>query len=357
MISSQENFRSCLVIQTAFIGDAILTLPMIQVLHKQYPNLAIDVVVVPRAAELFTNHPDIREIFPYDKRSFGGVLGYFRLRKRLRSREYDLAIVPHRSVRSAMIAKGAKIPVRIGFDLSSAPKRFTETVRYRENIHESERNISLLKPLQIEVKETIYPDLYPSRQDHKAVENFLLANGFRNSQQLIGIAPGTVWNTKRWLKERFAQLAQELSKAGNFVVLIGGNDDVNLCKEIEDLAAHPSVINAAGKLSLLKSAALIQRCSVLVSNDSAPMHIAVAMKTQVVGIFGATVPSFGFAPYGQHDVVVETIGLTCRPCTRHGGKQCPIKTFECMDRIRVEEVFQIVMRLIGHSNVSARTTR
>jgi heptosyltransferase-2 len=272
-------------------------------------------------------------------------------------KKYDLAIVPHRSLRSALIAKGAKIPERIGFDISAAPGQYTELVQYRESIHESMRNLALLEPLQLRTTDAIYPQLFPSPQDLIAVESLLREFTLRDSRPLIAIAPGTVWNTKRWFKERFAQLGKELDVAGYDVVLIGGDDDVNLCNEILEIAGSSRLFTAAGRLSLLQSGALIKQCRVLVSNDSAPMHIAVAMKTPVVGIFGATVPSFGFAPYGELDVIVETKDLACRPCTKHGGSKCPIKTFDCMTRITVDEVFQNVKRLVDHRNDPAGTVR
>jgi heptosyltransferase-2 len=104
-----------------------------------------------------------------------------------------------------------------------------------------------------------------------------------------------------------------------------------------------NVFNVAGKLSLLQSAELIKRSHVIISNDSAPMHLAVAVATPVVAIFGATVPEYGFAPRGAHDIVIETKGLKCRPCSIHGGKTCPIGTFECMIAITPELVVNKVM--------------
>ena len=357
MITLPERIHNILVIQTAFIGDAVLTLPMIQVLHRHLPHTNIDVVVVPRAAELFRNHPAIREVIPYDKRSFKGIVGYFSLRNKLRSKNYGLAIVPHRSLRSAMLVKGARIPDRIGFDTSASPSRFTDLVQYRQLIHESDRNLSLLKPLGIVHESKELPELYPSRDDTLTVEKVLRESGIRDDDKIVAIAPGTIWNTKRWLKERFAALAKEVTTSGYRVVLVGGPDDALLCEEIAAEANNQRVFNAAGKLSLLQSAALIQRSRVLVSNDSAPMHMAVAMRTPVVAIFGATIPEFGFAPYGTNDIILETKGLPCRPCSIHGGNKCPIKTFDCMNNITVDDVFHTVQRLVNHRNASEPSTR
>ncbi len=344
-----EHTKNILVVQTAFLGDVILTLPMIQTLHRQLPSANIDVVVIPQAVGLLANHPAIHEVISYDKHSYGGIATYFRLRKKLRVAEYDLAIVPHRSLRSALIAQGAHISKRIGFDNSSSPGRFTLLARYRADLHESRRNLSLLEPLGIHEPASVLPELYPSSADLLAVDQWMQKWGIHPSRALIAIAPGSVWNTKRWLKDRFAVVAKELSGAGHDVVLVGGADDVALCQEITSTAKSERIFNCAGIFSLLQSAYLIKRCRVLLSNDSAPMHIAVAVRTPVVAVFGATSPAYGFAPYGPSDVVVETNGLACRPCAIHGGNACPIGTFDCMKRITSEAVLGVIQRKLSRA--------
>ena len=163
---------------------------------------------------------------------------------------------------------------------------------------------------------------------------------------MIAIAPGTVWNTKRWPSDRFAALAEKLVTRGARVVVVGGQDDSGLLTPYLSPGSIPRVAVAAGHLTILQSAELIRRCRVLVCNDSAPMHLAVAVRTPVVALFGATIPEFGFAPTGEHDIVLETKGLPCRPCSIHGGDVCPVKTFVCMMDIPVERVVEAVERLL-----------
>ncbi len=334
-----DDYKNIVVIQTAFLGDVILTLPLVQELKKALPASMIDLVVVPRAAELLATHPDIHRTIIYDKRKTdAGIHGFFRKRGELRLRHYDVALVPHRSLRSAALAAMASIPRRIGFDKSVGRFLFTDTVCYEQSLHEIMRNVQLLKPLGIVPHEGILPRLYPSREDSVAVDNLLSASNI-DTTKLIGIAPGSVWNTKRWLKENYSTLAQRLYADGFHIILIGGVEDVDLCGEISSMSQSRYVTSSAGKLSLLQSAELIGRCRLLVSNDSAPMHLAVAMQTPVVAIFGATIPEFGFAPQGDHDIVVEVKGLSCRPCSSHGGHTCPISTFDCMKRILPDDVY------------------
>lgn len=343
----KTEFQQILVIQTAFLGDAILTLPLIQAAKKKYPHATIDVAVTPQAAGLFANHPAIGKIIRYDKRAHDkGVLGFNRIRKGIAAQHYDLAIVPHRSIRSALLASTSGIPVRIGFDRSAGRFLFSDIVRYRADAHEIERNLSLLTALGVENTERILPSLYPGEEDRSTIERLIEYNDLNRNRDLIAIAPGTIWNTKRWLTERFAELARRMSEEGGSVVLVGSQSDRVLCEEISTLAKTDHILNTAGTLSLLQSVELIRRCRIIISNDSAPMHMAVAVRTPVVAIFGATVPAFGFAPYGDHDVVIETLGLHCRPCSVHGGHTCPITTFDCMRNIDVERVLTEVHKRI-----------
>ncbi len=335
-----------LVFQTAFLGDVILTLPLVQVLHRKFPHAHIDFLTTPRAAEILRNHPAIHTVLEYDKRGdqrgVGGLLSISRL---LRSLRYDVALVPHRSLRSAAIAAMSGIPIRAGFSTSAGRFLFTDIVVYEKNSHEIRRNLAFLKIFNIESTGKEFPALYPSNEDAGVIDQFLTQNKILDNEKIVALAPGSVWNTKRWLPERFSELAKNISNAGRRVVLVGGKEDEHLCREIEKGVMSANIFVAAGKLSVLQSAELLRRCKALVTNDSAPLHLAVAMRTPVVAIFGATAPSFGFAPYGDHDVVVETKGLTCRPCSIHGGAKCPIGTFECMVKISADTVFERVMQL------------
>lgn len=336
-----------LVVQTAFLGDVILTLPLVQSLKSIYPTVQVDMLVVPSAVELLQNHPSIHQVLVFDKRGRdSGLQGFLRTVKNIRNQKYQCAIVPHRSLRSAALVSLARIPKRIGFNKSAGWFFLHNVIRYDNSIHEVDRNMLLLGALGIKQTERVYPRLYPSKSDCRVVDQFMQDERFHDREMIIGIAPGTIWNTKRWFAERYSELSSKLIKDGFSVVLIGSKEDEVLCKDIQVAIDSGRVYNAAGKLTLLQSAELIRRCRVLISNDSAPMHIAVAVRTPVVAIFGATIPEFGFSPYGEHDIVVETKGLSCRPCSTHGGETCPIKTFDCMKNITAENVQRRVHELI-----------
>ncbi len=337
--------RRILILQTAFIGDVVLTLPVAQVLRKHFPAAHIAMMTIPAAANLLENHPAVNESIVYDKRGTDrGLKGIIRISMLLREGSFDLAVVPHRSIRSALAVRLAGIPTRIGFSTSAGSLLLTEIVRYEENIHEIMRNLSLLQPLGINEAENVFPDLFPSVKDKKVVDDLLSSSG---KSRMIAIAPGSVWFTKRWPEQQFVELVKLLHSSGDMVVTVGGKDDEFLCRRILEHAGPGKALNVAGRLSLLQSAELIRRCTALVSNDSAPMHLAVAMRTPVIAIFGATIPEFGFAPVGIHDEVIQSHGLACRPCSIHGGDKCPIKTFLCMKQIMPEYVFSRVRGVGG----------
>ena len=350
-IPSTSEMERILVVQTAYPGDVILTLPLVQSLDRHLRDVSIDVVVVPRAAGLLAGHPAIDTVISYDKRgSDSGIGGLRRLAKNLHKNNYQLALVPHRSLRSAALVWLTGVPRRIGFNTSSGKWLLSETVSYETSLHEVFRNTKLLEPLGIPLGELELPCLYPSDEDRSVVDRFLTSLGSHTAERFVTIAPGTVWNTKRWLPERYIELAKKIVEDGYPVILAGGDDDRHLCETMAKDAGSQGIFSSAGELSWLQFANLLQRSALLISNDSAPMHVAVAMRTPVVAIFGATIPEFGFAPNGLHDVVVEMKGLSCRPCSKHGGSVCPISTFACMKGITVGDVYTLVRECLDSSS-------
>jgi heptosyltransferase-2 len=182
-------------------------------------------------------------------------------------------------------------------------------------------------------------------EDHAAADAWLASHGV--TSRFAALAPGSVWGTKRW--PFYAELAMMLDRGS---VIVGGQDDVPLANTIV-AATSGRAISAAGALSLRSSAALIQRASVLVTNDSAPLHLATAVGTPVVALFGPTVPEFGFGPRGADDVTLERGGLECRPCSRHGPDICPLGHHRCMRELSVEVVAQAVTSVTSAEELRA----
>ena len=334
-----------LVIQTAFLGDLILTLPLVQGLADAVPDGRITVLAIPSTIEILLNHPAIDQRLIFDKRGRDrGWRGLLRMARQLRRERFDTALVPHRSFRSALLAALSGIPRRIGFDASAGSFLLTDRVRRDRSVPETERNLSLLGALGIEWVGGP-PRVYPGRDHRRQAQAFLDRHWERPPEKLIGLAPGSVWPTKRWLPDGFAEVIRQLrNKDGLSVVLFGGEEDVPLCRQIAQQSGGQVPV-AAGELTVLSAAALMERCRLIVSNDSAAAHLAAAVDRPVAVIFGPTVPAFGFAPAGSGHIVVEA-DLDCRPCGIHGGNRCPRGTFACMRAITPENVLKAVRSIL-----------
>jgi heptosyltransferase-2 len=316
--------RQSLVIQTSFLGDMVLTTPLLSYLAQ---TDAVDVVGTPAAAVLLENHPAVRETIVYDKRGRdAGLAGFARLASRLRRTHYDRVLLAQGSMRSSALALATGARQRIGFDTSAGRALYTTKVSYIENEHHARR----LLRLGGADGDLERPRLYPGAREAQAVDALLA--GTRGPY--MGLAPGSVWATKRW--PSYDLLARELSRRATIVV-IGSRDDHELAAEIAN-AAGGRAIDATGKLSLLASAELIRRCAVLITNDSAPQHLASAMNTPTITIFGPTVAQFGFGPLAERSATVGLDALACRPCDRHGPVACPLKHWKCMREVSVDRV-------------------
>jgi heptosyltransferase-2 len=316
-----------LVIQTSFLGDMVLTTPMLSHLSTLGE---VDVAGTPAATALLANHPAVRRIVVYDKRGRQkGLAGFLKLARDLRAERYDRAYLAQGSVRSATLALAAGIRERIGFDTSAGRRFYTTRVPYVEGDHHAKRLVTLAGATATDIR----PRLYPGAPEIQSVDALLA--GHRGPY--IGIAPGSVWATKRW--PSYDLFARAIAKRAT-VVVIGSRDDHELAAEIINAAGGG--IDATGKLSLLGSAELIRRCAVLVTNESAPQHLASAMNTPTVTIFGPTVPQFGFGPLAERAATVGIDSLACRPCDRHGPVACPLQHWKCMREVDVERVIAAV---------------
>jgi len=339
---------STLVIQTSFLGDTVLTTPLLVQLARRGP---VDIVTTPASATLLANHPAVRKIIPYDKRGAdSGLGGLISLAQKLREGKYDIALLAQGSWRSSALALVAGIPSRVGFDTSAGRWLYTKRVKYREDLHHAARLLMLARPNGREPSvDELRPSLYPGASDRAAVDALLAANGVNAGDSLIALAPGSIWGTKRW--PYYPELAQTLADATMRLVIVGGADDAELARAI--VAAVPNAIDATGKLSLLASAELIGRSAALVTNDSLPEHLASAMATPTVAIFGPTVPAFGFGPLAPRAIVIGHTGLPCRPCDRHGPQTCPLGHFKCMRELEPADVAEQVRSLVSLDNVDA----
>jgi heptosyltransferase-2 len=244
-----------------------------------------------------------------------------------------------------MLALLAGFPERVGFATSPARALYSRTIPYRADRHHAERLWRLAAPTPDAepLPGAIQPRLYPGESDVSAAHEILERAGY-HGEPLIALAPGSAWGAKRW--PGYPALAAALARTARIVV-IGGADDRALAAQIRDAVPGPAgaVIDATGQLSLLAAAEVIRRCAAIVTNDSAPQHLASAMGTPTVAIFGPTVPAFGFGPLAPRHASAGVEGLACRPCDKHGPQTCPLGHWHCMRDLAVTEVEQLVRQI------------
>ena len=309
-----DEFKNILVVQTAFPGDIVLTTPLFKALKKRFPESRLSVVTTPQGCELLRDLKEIDSLISYDKKGKdSGELRFLGLIRRLRKEGFDLCISPHRSFRTALMVYGSGACERIGYSDAFLSAVYTRKVFRDSGLHEVERVLSLLDPLGTE-------------------------SGRLDKMPYLEISADTWGKTKKIFDEAGIEMYDAR------VLLLGSPSERDAGDKIISLIGQRPV-DLIGKTTLRDLVAVIDRCSLLIGNDSAPGHIASARMVPVVSIFGPTVRSFGYYPYGKDVVIVEK-ELYCRPCHHHGPDKCPEGHFRCMRDITVDDVMKGVEKLI-----------
>jgi heptosyltransferase-2 len=318
--------QKILIIQTAFIGDVILATPLIGNLKTQFPDAKIDFLVKNGNQALLKNDQNLSEILVFDKKK--KVASLLELLKKIRANKYDLVINLHRFASSGILTFLSGAKQKLGFKKN--PFSFAYTQSFPHEIgngkHEVDRNLELIKHLTSNLNRQ--PKLYPSLEDFEAIKTYQIENYYC-------LAPASVWFTKQAPKEIWLKLIAKLSAENSTIFLLGGPDDKELCEEIRAKTNAEKVINLAGKLSLMQSAALMKNAKRNFVNDSGPLHLASAMNAPVSAFFCSTTPLFGFGPLSDDSEIIEVENLSCRPCGLHGHKECPKGNFRCGNELKI----------------------
>lgn len=352
-----SRFQNALLIQTAFIGDVVLTTPMIAAFRKNFPDARLTVMVKPEAVSIIENNPAVDEFLVIDKkRAHRGLLGMLRMIRQIRAKKFDLLLSPHKSHRTGFLAMASGIPRRIGYS-GAGWARLAYHRRLPRPVDQPEIERLLL------FLEQAAPgcDISQVSRDLKIyVDDAARANARNLLAQLdavrpILVAPSSVWPTKRWTPYGFAELIVRLIEMYHKpVLLVGSKGDSEIADEAlrflklshPDWAGRGKVHNICGQTSLAELYAVMEKSLLLVSNDSAPVHFGCAAGIPVVAIFGPTVPALGYAPIAPRSAVAELNDLSCRPCGTHGAKVCPLAHFRCMKDLTADHIMQVVERVM-----------
>jgi lipopolysaccharide heptosyltransferase II len=354
----EDTQYKTLILRFSSIGDIVLSSLLVRTLRLRLPTCTIDYVVKSEFADLVAHNPHISRVIPFPA---GGNFGDLRsFRRRLDPSSYDLVIDIHDSLRSRYLSWGARRSVRIN---KRKLARFV-LVHFKRNLYPffggtpsvALRYLEPLKPWQV-VDDGKGLELFVPPAACDAAARALSGEGMTPATPLIGVCPSAHHATKMWLSDRFAKVAAKLAEEQTAtVVLFGGNDERLRCEEIGSAirSGNPriKVANFAGRLSLLETAAVMDRCLLVVTNDTGLMHIAAARKRNVVALFGSTVKQFGFFPFGTTAAVAEVPDLTCRPCTHIGRSECPKGHFRCMNDLSSAHVLDLARGILNPAKAS-----
>ncbi|SFM05425.1 glycosyltransferase family 9 protein [Pelosinus propionicus] len=349
-----------LVINLLHLGDLLLATPVVRALRTHYPQAHIALLADAKLQDLVKYNKNIDELLLIDKKGYHNKLSnYVQFISEIRSKKFDIVINLHENERASCIAAfsgGKKI---VGYSTCGLHLFFDKVIENRKGIkHQVHSHFDVLREtlditkindqglemwLDEKAEESageIWNEAFPIHT-HPEKERGAAAECIK----VVGLNIGASWSTKCWRKEYFTELADRLLDMGYGVAYYGGPMDIDIVNETINLMRnkeHTLLKNFAGKMSLLELAALLKKASVLVTNDTGPMHVAVAMKVPVVAIFGPS-PVVGFYPYNNTSVVLKS-SVECHPCGKHS---CP-KKHECMWQIDVDTVMKYTLEQLEH---------
>lgn len=352
-----QDTKPILVLQTAFLGDVILSIPLLKRLRLKKPRAPIYLIVRKGLGHFLKELGLIDFYFEIEK---GNTETYSQLAKKLASVDFDWLVCPHPSLRSALLVNSLKAKVKMAYRDWWNSFFFTDRTEKQNDWPEALRQLSLIKCVDLELfnllrnpnlselnnssNEGMLPEI-PKWAELSCREKIVSwPDPFLLKAPYICIFPGSVWPTKMWTQEGFRQLGLLWIARGYEVLWMGGGDEIALARELEQ--SVPGSRSFCGKTSITHSLSLLSRAALAVSNDSGGQHLAAVAGTPVVGIFGPTVPEMGFRPWTSKAAIAEYKGLSCRPCGRHGHKKCPIGTHDCMKGVSAETVLQLGLKII-----------
>jgi heptosyltransferase-2 len=336
-------------LQTAFLGDIVLTTAAMKLVRRERPAVRQHLITTPIGAKALKESSLLNSVTEFDKRGQSFLASFCHVKSSIAKLKLapknTVLLLPHRSTRSSLLAWHLNIP----------------TIAYRENslsvvasiamdrisvFHESIRIALLLEPLgflrEEIVKVTPFLDPLPWNSAHSWQKEIL-----KTDKPLIAISPGSNWGTKRWPIESFVTLTREISRQKNVgFILLGSSPERQLTQKIMDAGIPAPMWNLAGETDLDDLRRIYPKLTLLICNDSSPIHYASAFNVPTLAIFGSTIPQLGFGPLAAGSRVAEQKNLDCRPCSDHGPDSCPLGHFACMRGLDPQEVAQFAIEML-----------
>jgi heptosyltransferase-2 len=340
-VSDTSPVPNVLAVRFSSIGDVLLTTPLLRAIRQRHPGARITVLTKQANAPLLSHNPHVERVIGLQHGdSVAGV------RAELRSARYTHLLDLHDSIRTRILR--ALVPGR----WRSYPKHrlaralliYTKRNRYRDRRPVAERYFAAARDLDV-VPDGAPPEFFLAPEAERQVDDWLALFGLGSARPLLAMAPGAAHATKRWPLEHWRRLVQKFVNENFSVVIVGGPEDAPLGAALTE-GAERRVANAAGIFGLQGTGAVLRRAAALVSGDTGVMHMATAVGTPVVALFGPTVEAFGFFPYTRRASVLE-LDLSCRPCSSKGGPRCPLGHHRCLIGIEPEAVYAALRRSLS----------
>lgn len=343
----EDKYQRILVVRTDRIGDVLISTPVLKALRDHYPTSFIAMMVSPITKDLVEGNPYVDQVIIFDKdKKHRGLLATLSFSKKLKKYGFDVALILHPTLRVHLICFLAAIRERIGYN-RKAPYFLTQQIFHKKEEgqkHELEYNFDLLKTLGIsEVSRQLYMPIRESSE--RFVEELLREQGIRSQDKIVAINPAASCLSKLWPLQKFAQVIDHLIESYRVKVLIVADEPHrSLSEELLSLT-KTRPMDFTGRFNLSQLASLFKRCVLVISNDSGPVHISVAVGTPVIAIFGRNQPGLSplrWGPLGPSDAILHK-KTDCAPCLAHA---CT-RHFKCLEAISVEEVLEHVERLLS----------
>ena len=336
------EIRNILVIRTAYIGDVVMALPLLQPLRERFSNARISFLTSVKAKEVVENNPYIDEIITYDPFWFynSAKSGYISFIKELRKRSFDLVIETRGDIREILfLIFPLKARFKVSYNVGGGGYFLSHVVPYQGSVHRVEYHLNIARYLGCKIREDIEWEIYLTENEKVRVKEILKESGVSPDRPMIALHPGSRKELKSWSPECYAAVADFIaSELGMTVLLTGAPDEVSLVERVkESMKNRPIVL--AGKTSLRELAGVISHCLFFICNDSSPMHIAAAMKTPTIAIFGPS-KSVETGPYGEGHIVVEKDFPCRRSCDE--DKCTNMNRNACIAAITVDDVLQAI---------------
>ena len=340
MLMNEKRPR-ILLIRFSSLGDLVLLTALVEGIAATFPGHELHLVTKEQYRELFESSGHVSNINALP--TGAGFNDLMSLRQKLAAMKFDIIIDAHNVIRSNILYRTLGARRKVQLEKNHVRKlSLIRTGRnlYGKTVSMKDRYLGLIAALGADIPD-VSTHLDPPPEAEASVEALFEENGL-TGRTIVAIAPGARWETKRWSARGFAAVTGAIPPSGRSVLIIGDESEKEICRMA---SAADGYVDACGRLSLMETAAALKRASVLVTNDSAPLHIAEAVGTPVVALFGPTVQQFGYFPLLGESIVLEK-DLECRPCSRNGARSCHKENRDCLDLITYQEVLDAISRVL-----------